>query len=90
MVGVGYTIEYWRPDQKLMELYEDFDRDYDPSELFPSEEWIAELFEPVRKTWFVRPTAREDVPFFMTELETPPNANVAQLVCNTVWASRKH
>lgn len=79
-MGVGYTIEFWSQDQKLMEQYEDFDRDYDPSELFPTEEWIAELFEPIRKAWFVRPTSGEDVPFFMTEQEISPSATVAQLV----------
>jgi hypothetical protein len=42
LVGVGYLLEYWTHDRKLMEMYEDFDRDYDPSELFPSEEWISE------------------------------------------------
>ncbi len=65
LVGVGYTVDFWTPDPKLLELPEDYDRDYDPSELFPSEEWIGEIFEPIRKAWFVRPVAQEDVPFFM-------------------------
>lgn len=32
----------WGPDPKLMEMYEEHDRDYDPAELFgTTEEWIA-------------------------------------------------
>lgn len=38
---------YWDQDDRT-DLQE-FDRDYDPSELPSSEQWLAELFEPIRQ-----------------------------------------
>ena len=80
LVGLGYQLDFWDQDQKLRPMYETYDRDYDPNELFQSEEWIAEVFEPVRRAWFCRPTAREDVPFFLPEEEFPADTSVALLV----------
>ena len=31
------------------------DREYDPGDLFPSEEWVKDLFEPVRLALFDDP-----------------------------------
>jgi len=36
-------------------MSDQWERQYDPSELFMSERWIASLFEPVRKSFFNGP-----------------------------------
>lgn len=34
-------------------LDEQYERLYDPAELFPTEGWIARIFEPIREAFFV-------------------------------------
>lgn len=82
LVGLGYQLELWRADKELKPMYDNFDREYDPSELFQSEEWVADIFEPVRREWFCRPKARDDVPFFLTEEQLRDDTTVAMLVAS--------
>lgn len=39
-----------------------------------------QIFEPIRRAWFVRPTAGADVPFFLPEQEYTEDVSVAMLV----------
>ena len=80
LVGVGYTVNQWTPDDGLRDMYEEFDREYDPNEFHAEEEWIGELFEPIRQAWFKPPAAAEEVPFFLPEQPYPASTDVA-LVC---------
>lgn len=80
LVGLGYTVNEWTSDEALRDMYEDFDREYDPNEFHAEEEWIGEVFEPIRQAWFKPPAAAEEVPFFLPEQPYPPGTDVA-LIC---------
>ncbi len=50
LVGLNHELEYWKtPHNVCPSLDEQWDREYDPSELADSERWIVSLFEPIRK-----------------------------------------
>lgn len=54
LTGRHHDIQYWRtPDERP--CIQEFDRDYNPGELFETEQWIAPLFEPVRLAYMVKP-----------------------------------
>ncbi len=77
LVGRGYDIQYWRtPDQRTCSV--EFDRDYGPGVVEPSEEWIVPILEPVRLTYLVEPPFTLQI--CMPEKPLPPDAEVAVLV----------
>lgn len=50
----GCDIQFWRtPDERP--CAQEFDREYSPGDLEPSEEWIAPLLEPVRLAYLTKP-----------------------------------
>jgi hypothetical protein len=56
LVGLNHELEYWPTSHKVCPpLSEEWERDYDPADLFDSEKWIINLFEPVRKAFFDGP-----------------------------------
>ena len=57
----------------------DYDRIYDTEDLEESEDWIAELFEPIRLKYFVQPVVQQDIIFFMRE-NIKKNTSVVVLV----------
>eukprot|EP00397_Hematodinium_sp_SG-2012_P000007 GEMP01000007.1.p1 GENE.GEMP01000007.1~~GEMP01000007.1.p1 ORF type:complete len:5820 (+),score=1409.10 GEMP01000007.1:169-17628(+) len=78
LVSEGKKLEYWTQDPKrLPEPIHD--RDYDPDELGPTEQWVGELFEPIRTSYFVRPSLDKDVAFFLPEDELLEDAYVCHL-----------
>lgn len=40
-MGVGYTLEFWRHDERLPD--DEFEREYDPAELGREEQWCVLL-----------------------------------------------
>lgn len=82
LVGLNYGLEWWTKDDGLHDMYEDYDREYDPNEFGPEEEWIGELFEPVRQAWFVQPVCGENVSFFLPEDCYDASADTA-ILCGT-------
>eukprot|EP01012_Entosiphon_sulcatum_P009332 TRINITY_DN1521_c0_g2_i1.p1 TRINITY_DN1521_c0_g2~~TRINITY_DN1521_c0_g2_i1.p1 ORF type:complete len:4962 (-),score=1074.52 TRINITY_DN1521_c0_g2_i1:73-14958(-) len=77
LVGRDHDIHWWttKDDDVAEQLV---DRDYDPGELFPSEQWIVPLFEPVRLALFDDPM--NPVPIMMPDDPLPDHAVVAYLV----------
>jgi len=80
LVGLHHDIEYWqKPHASCPPLTDEWDRTYDPSELFPSESWIPLVFEPVRKSFFDGPQP-PSMFFMMPEAALPEDAEVAILL----------
>jgi hypothetical protein len=80
LVGLNCEIEYWNtPHTVCPPLGDEWERDYDPSELHESEKWIASLFEPIRTNFFNGPRP-PPMQFMMTEKCTPEDAEVAVLL----------
>ena len=76
LTGRNYDIQYWKtPDERP--CLQEYDRDYNPGELFETEEWIAPLLEPVRLTYMVKPFVLQ---ICMPEAPLSPQVNVACLV----------
>ena len=64
LIGRQHDLEYWTPDSRT-DLQE-WDREYDPSEMLPTEAWVAQLFEPIRLQYYV-PPATPAIPFVMAD-----------------------
>jgi thiol-disulfide isomerase/thioredoxin len=80
LVGLNHEIEYWKtPHNVCPPVGEEWDREYDPAELADTERWIANLFEPIRKSFFDGPSP-PPMQFMMTTKATPENAEVAVMV----------
>jgi len=80
LVGLQHDIEWWHtPHDTCPPLGDEWERDYDPSELFPSESWIPFLFEPIRKSFFDGPMPPA-MQFLMPEWALPEDAEVAVLL----------
>jgi hypothetical protein len=80
LVGLQHDLSYWKtPHMESPALADEWDRDYDPSELFESESWIPPLFEPIRKQFFAGPMPPE-MQFLMPEFALPDDAEVAVLL----------
>ena len=62
LVGHDMELALWQTDPRIPPLT--LDREYDPDELGASEQWIVDLFEPVRKVLGPRPprSGRRDLP----------------------------
>jgi thiol-disulfide isomerase/thioredoxin len=76
LVGLNHEIEHWpTPHTVCPPLDDQWDREYDPSDLFETETWIPSLFEPVRKSFFDGPRP-PPMQFLMTEKPTPEDAEV--------------
>ena len=79
LVGLGHEVEVWPGGHHdCPSLGEEWDREYDPSEMDVSERWIAKLFEPVRKAFFNGPQP-PPMQFSMAE-KIPDDAEVAVLI----------
>ena len=79
LVGLGHEVEVWPAGHgDCPSLGEEWDREYDPSEMDIGERWIAKLFEPVRKAFFNGPQP-PPMQFSMAE-KVPDDAEVAVLV----------
>ena len=80
LVGLKHDISYWYTvDTSTAPVSDEWERQYDPSELFPSERWIESLFEPVRKSFFSGPNPPA-MSFLMPDKEIPKHAEVAVLL----------
>lgn len=78
LVGKDHDLEYWPTAHTLTPAVADeLGRIYDPAELFPSEAWIARVFEPIRESFFA---GRSPTQFMMPEFPLPEDAEVAVLV----------
>lgn len=76
LIGRNYDIQYWRtPDERP--CIQEFDRDYNPGELFETEQWIAPIFEPVRLTYMTKPFVLQ---VCMPDLPYPADVNIACLI----------
>lgn len=80
LVGKHHDIAFWEGAHCMTPpLGDEWGRDYDPSELFHSEQWIARIFEPVRTNFFNGPMP-PPMQFLMPDLELPVDAEVALLL----------
>lgn len=77
LVGLNHELEFWPTEHTICpSLGDQWEREYDPSELFDSEKWIASLFEPVRTNFFNGPNP-PPMQFMMPEKAIPADAEVA-------------
>ena len=73
LVGRDHDVHWWHtrdtdiPEQTL-------DREYDPGELLPGEEWIRDLFEPIRLMFYNDPF--NPIPIYMPEEPIPATVSV--------------
>ena len=80
LVGLNHEIEYWpTPHNVCPPLGEEWERDYDPMDLFDTEKWIVSLFEPVRKAMFDGPSP-PSMQFLMPGKPLSADAEVAILI----------
>ena len=80
LVGLNHELHYWRTKHDVCPpLGDEWEREYDPADLFDSEKWIATLFEPVRKNFFDGPQP-PPMQFMMTDKPTVADAEVAVLL----------
>lgn len=76
LVGRGHDIQYWRtPDQRT--CVQDYDREYAPGDVEPSEEWLVPLLEPVRLTYMTQPFVLQ---IFLPDKPLDADAEVAVLI----------
>ena len=76
MVGRDHDIHHWKtPDPRP--IVTDFDREYNPGDLFDSEKWIVPLVEPMRLTYMVKPVPLR---IMLPEKKIPDTASTATLV----------
>jgi len=78
MIGRQHDLEYWDADTRTD--VQEWDRDYDPGDMLPSETWIAQLFEPIRLSYYVPPAVQEPIPFVLPERVTSPDDDIAVLI----------
>ena len=80
LVGLNHDLEHWfTPHLECPPLGDEWERDYDPSELFDGEKWVVGLFEPVRKAFFDGPNPPA-MQFMLPERPLPDDAEVAVLL----------
>eukprot|EP00808_Paulinella_micropora_P008730 g77250.t1 len=80
LVGLNHDVQYWQSAHvECPPLGDQWERDYDPSELFESEQWIARIFEPIRKAFFDGPQP-PPMQFMLPEKSIPEEAEVAVLL----------
>ena len=84
MVNEKLLVEQWNQFEKLAEVVND--RDYNVDELGDTETWMGELFEPLRKRYFVRGASLEDnnplpedIAFFLPDQELAEGSTVGYL-----------
>ncbi|CAJ1390236.1 unnamed protein product [Effrenium voratum] len=80
VVGTDYVISMWDGENGGLPEIGLCDRVYDPDDLAPEEQWIADFFEPIRKKYFTKlgmPPA--DVPFYLPEQTVPEDAHMVLL-----------
>lgn len=76
---MNHELHWWQPQIYCPPLSDEWERDYDPAELFQEERWILQIWEPVRKSFFDGPTP-PPMQFMMPEKALPENAEVAVLL----------
>eukprot|EP00729_Bicosta_minor_P009922 gene9922-5877_t len=76
-IGREHDLQWWDPDSRgdLQVL----DREYDPSGMHPAEQWITNMFEPIRLQNYVPPVVQEPIPFVIREQEYTAADDVAVL-----------
>ena len=79
LVGLNHQIEYWPTPHTVCPPVDDhWEREYDPADLFESESWIINLFEPIRKNFFDGlPGQPPPMQFLMPEKALSEEAEVA-------------
>ena len=82
LVGLGHEIHIWStPHASCAPFADQWERTYDPAELYESEAWLPAIFEPVRQSMFNgRPGQPPPMTFMMPERPLPENAEVAVLM----------
>lgn len=83
LVGLNHEIEYWEsPHCACPPLGDEWEREYDPADLFESEKWITSIWEPVRDAFFVQksPMQPPTMQFMMLEKASPPDAEMVVLI----------
>jgi len=78
LAGLQHDIEHWKETHKVYPpIRHNWDRRYDPAGLFPSENWLPILFEPVRRQFFDGTNPME---FIMSSLALREEADLAVLI----------
>lgn len=76
LVSREHTLQHWKTPDERPGLLPLETREYSPGELDASEQWIAELLEPVRLTYMMKPVP---IRILMPSALTPRDATVAVL-----------
>ena len=79
LIGRNHDIQHWRTEDPRV-CIQVFDREYSPGELEDSEDWIAQILEPVRTTYMQPPAIKFVQQLFLPEEPLPAEATVALLV----------
>ena len=76
-IGREHDLQWWDPDTRgdLQVL----DREYDPSGMPQAEQWISNMFEPIRLQNYVPPVVQEPIPFVIREQAYSASDDVAVL-----------
>ena len=79
LVGLKHELSTWSAETNPAPMSEQWERQYDPSELFPTEKWVSNLFEPVRRAFFNGPQPPA-MTFLMPAQAIPAHAEVVVLL----------
>lgn len=82
LVGLSHELHAWQtPHTSCSPMADQFEREYSPDELFPSENWIKGVWEPLRDAQYNgRPMQPPAMTFMMQESPLRDNAEVAVLL----------
>lgn len=80
LVGQNHEIHNWStPHVSCASLGDQWERQYDPAELYETEQWLVPIFEPVRRAMFDGPNPKP-MTFMMPERPLAEHAEVAVLL----------
>ncbi|CAK9110721.1 ATP synthase gamma chain 2 [Durusdinium trenchii] len=81
LLSIPFRATYWSSKPaNFLPFLDEWDRLYDVEDLEEDEFWIAELFEPVRRQFFIPPPPRRPPLWFMKDEPIPGDTTVVQLM----------
>lgn len=80
LVGLGHEVHNWStPHTCCSPMPDQWERTYDPAELYESEQWLVPIFEPLRQSMFDGPNP-PPMSFMMQERPLADGAEVALIM----------
>jgi hypothetical protein len=88
LVGQDHDVQFWRTQDPRFAIPDDTAR-YFPDDLAPTEEWVYNLFEPVRRKYFERSFWQPPIFILLPERKLTSNSAVASLTAVCSRTGRK-